>query len=108
VAADALRLADQRMYAEKNGSRAYPGRQSSDVLVQVLTERVPELGVHGDDVARLATAVGERMGLGARISSSSRTPLNCTTSARSRSPTRSSPSPLRSTRASGTTCANTP
>ena len=60
---DALRIADQRMYAEKNGTRASAGRQSSDVLVQVLTERVPELGEHGDDVARLATAVGERMGL---------------------------------------------
>jgi diguanylate cyclase (GGDEF)-like protein len=64
VSADALRLADQRMYAEKNGSRASAGRQSSDVLVQVLTERVPELGAHGDDVARLATVVGERMGIG--------------------------------------------
>jgi diguanylate cyclase (GGDEF)-like protein len=63
VAEDALRIADQRMYAEKNGSRASAGRQSSDVLVQVLTERVPELGEHGDDVARLAAAVGERMGI---------------------------------------------
>jgi diguanylate cyclase (GGDEF)-like protein len=63
VVADALRLADQRMYAEKNGTRASAGRQSSDMLVQVLTERVPELGMHGDGVARLATAVGERMGL---------------------------------------------
>jgi diguanylate cyclase (GGDEF)-like protein len=63
VAADALRIADQRMYAEKNGSRVSASRQSSDVLVQVLIERVPELGEHGDDVARLALAVGQRMGL---------------------------------------------
>ncbi|HEY1594027.1 MAG TPA: diguanylate cyclase [Thermoleophilaceae bacterium] len=61
---DALRLADQRMYAEKNSRRISARSQSRDVLVQVLTERVPELGAHGDDVARLALAVGRRMGLG--------------------------------------------
>jgi diguanylate cyclase (GGDEF)-like protein len=61
---DALRLADQRMYAEKNSGRISARSQSRDVLVQVLTERVPELGEHGDDVARLALAVGRRMGLG--------------------------------------------
>jgi diguanylate cyclase (GGDEF)-like protein len=63
AAEDALRIADHRMYAEKNGSRASASRQTSDVLVQVLAERAPELGEHGDDVARLALAVGQRMGL---------------------------------------------
>jgi diguanylate cyclase (GGDEF)-like protein len=63
TAADALRIADQRMYADKAGSRTSAGNQSRDVLVQVLTERVPELGEHGDDVARLALAVGRTLGL---------------------------------------------
>ena len=61
--AEALRLSDQRMYAEKAGTRTSARSQSRDVLVQVLTERVPELGEHGDDVARLALAVGRTMGL---------------------------------------------
>jgi diguanylate cyclase (GGDEF)-like protein len=60
---DALRLADQRMYLDKNGSRPSAGSQSRDVLMQVLMERVPELGEHSDDVARLAVLVAERMGL---------------------------------------------
>jgi diguanylate cyclase (GGDEF)-like protein len=61
--AEALRLSDQRMYAEKAGTRSSASSQSRDVLVQVLTEKVPELGEHGDDVARLALAVGRTMGL---------------------------------------------
>jgi diguanylate cyclase (GGDEF)-like protein/putative nucleotidyltransferase with HDIG domain len=60
---EALRLADQRMYLDKSGSRASAGSQSRDVLLQVLTERVPELGEHSDDVAELAVAVAQRLGL---------------------------------------------
>jgi len=47
----------------RTASRTSASSQSRDVLVQVLTERVPELGEHGDDVARLALAVGHTMGL---------------------------------------------
>ena len=61
-AEDALRLADQRMYAQKAG-RASSGRQSSDVLLNVLRERSPNLHDHLSNVAELAEAVGRRAGL---------------------------------------------
>jgi diguanylate cyclase (GGDEF)-like protein len=51
--AEALRRADQRMYAQKGLSRASAGRQSTDVLTRVVTERDPELGVHLDEVTEL-------------------------------------------------------
>ena len=42
---EALRLADQRMYARKSlGSRSSAGRQSTDVLLKVLSERIPTSG----------------------------------------------------------------
>lgn len=59
----ALRLADQRMYAQKRGDRASASRQSADVLLRALTERNLELGSHLRDVADLACAVARRMGL---------------------------------------------
>jgi diguanylate cyclase (GGDEF)-like protein len=59
---DALRLADQRMYAQKAG-RASSGRQSSDVLLTVLSERSPNLHDHLSNVAELAEAVARRAGL---------------------------------------------
>ena len=40
--ADALRIADQRMYAQKNAGRASASRQSKDVLLRALAERNPE------------------------------------------------------------------
>ncbi|HWT92092.1 MAG TPA: GGDEF domain-containing protein, partial [Solirubrobacteraceae bacterium] len=40
---DALRLADQRMYAYKRGGRLSTERQSTDVLLSVLAERSPHL-----------------------------------------------------------------
>lgn len=58
-----LRLADQRMYANKDGGRRSAGRQSADVLLQALHERSPELGDHLADVARRATEVGSRLGM---------------------------------------------
>jgi diguanylate cyclase (GGDEF)-like protein len=60
---EALRLADQRMYAAKQGGRATAGRQSKDVLLRALAERHPDLGEHNDGVAELAVAVAERLGL---------------------------------------------
>jgi diguanylate cyclase (GGDEF)-like protein len=59
----ALRLADQRMYAQKRGDRASASRQSADVLLRALTERNLELGSHLRDVAELACAVAHRLGL---------------------------------------------
>jgi len=38
-ASEALRVADQRMYAQKNGGRASASRQSKEVLVRALAER---------------------------------------------------------------------
>jgi diguanylate cyclase (GGDEF)-like protein len=59
---DALRLADQRMYAHKAG-RASASRQSTDVLLQVLSERTPELDDHLSGVARLAARAAQQLGL---------------------------------------------
>jgi diguanylate cyclase (GGDEF)-like protein len=59
----ALRIADRRMYAQKNLVRASAGRQTVDVLLQVLSERSAELGTHLHDVTGLCRAVAERMAL---------------------------------------------
>jgi len=63
AAEDALRLADQRMYAQKSSGRTSAGRQSTDVLLRALAERHPDLEHHLDGVSRLAVAVGRRLGL---------------------------------------------
>jgi diguanylate cyclase (GGDEF)-like protein len=60
---EALRLADERMYIDKDGSRPSAGSQSRNVLVQVLAERLPDLEEHLTGVAELAAEVGERLGL---------------------------------------------
>jgi diguanylate cyclase (GGDEF)-like protein len=61
---EALRMADQRMYARKNlGSRASAGRQSADVLLRVLSERSPDLGIHLGEVTALAHAVATKLDL---------------------------------------------
>ena len=64
TAADALRLADHRMYALKHGRRATKG-EAREVLLAVLGEREPDLQRHMHDVAELARAVGTRLGLDA-------------------------------------------
>jgi diguanylate cyclase (GGDEF)-like protein len=63
--AEALRLADQRMYAQKHGGRRSAGSQSRDVLMRALAERDPELSTHLATVADLAVAVARRLGLDA-------------------------------------------
>jgi two-component system, cell cycle response regulator len=62
-ASDALRIADQRMYAQKTAGRASASRQSTDVLLRALAERDPELSSHVHDVADLAEAVARRLAL---------------------------------------------
>ena len=57
--AEAMRLADQRMYARKQSSRTSAMSQSKDVLLRALAERHPELGEHVDEVARLAAPLAE-------------------------------------------------
>jgi diguanylate cyclase (GGDEF)-like protein len=60
---EAMRLVDQRMYAQKTSNRRSPDRQTRDVLLRALQERNPELAERHAAVARLADAVGHRMGL---------------------------------------------
>ncbi|MEA2126215.1 MAG: hypothetical protein QOI80_2997 [Solirubrobacteraceae bacterium] len=63
-ASDALRRADEAMYAQKNSGRQTASRQSSDVLMRAMAERHPDLGEHVDGVAELVGQVGQRMGIG--------------------------------------------
>ena len=60
---DALRTADQRMYAHKRDGRISTERQSTDVLLRVLAERSPALEGHTHHVTEFAGAVAERLGL---------------------------------------------
>jgi diguanylate cyclase (GGDEF)-like protein len=60
---EALRIADARMYAAKNGSRPTAEFAMSRALLRMLDERHPGLGEHVDDVAELATACATRLGL---------------------------------------------
>ncbi|HWI75011.1 MAG TPA: diguanylate cyclase [Baekduia sp.] len=62
-AAEALRMADQRMYAQKHGGRPSAGAQSRDVLLRALAERNPDLGEHLATVADLAVGVARKLGL---------------------------------------------
>jgi two-component system, cell cycle response regulator len=62
--AEALRIADQRMYAQKNAGRMSASRQSKDVLLRALAERNPDLRSHLSGVADLAEATALRMRLG--------------------------------------------
>jgi diguanylate cyclase (GGDEF)-like protein len=62
TAEDVLRLADQRMYAHKAG-HSPSSRQSTDVLLKVLSERNPNLHDHLSNVAELAEVVSREAGL---------------------------------------------
>jgi len=60
---EAMQLADRRMYANKAGERTSAGSQSRDVLLTALRERQPELAEQAVDVAELALAVAEQLGM---------------------------------------------
>jgi diguanylate cyclase (GGDEF)-like protein len=60
---EAMRLVDQRMYAQKTSARRSPERQTRDVLLRALQERNPELAQRHAEVARLVVAVADRLGL---------------------------------------------
>ena len=60
---EALRDADRRMYADKNGLRGSAGGQSAAVLLRVLTERDPDLGDHVDSVTALTDKLGVELGM---------------------------------------------
>jgi diguanylate cyclase (GGDEF)-like protein len=63
TASDALRSADQRMYAQKRSGRASAGRQSTDVLLRALAERHPDIEGHVGGVVHLVDAVARHLGL---------------------------------------------
>src|SRR3954470_16896461 len=57
----ALRIVDQRMYAQKDGRRASTKRQARDLLLAVLDQHAPDLRAHSDWVSDLARSVGHRL-----------------------------------------------
>jgi two-component system, cell cycle response regulator len=59
----ALQLADQRMYARKEGRSSATRLQAREVLVRALHAREPGLEARAARLARLAHGVGRRLGL---------------------------------------------
>jgi two-component system cell cycle response regulator len=62
--AEALRIADQRLYAQKTLLREPSRPEWRDVLLGLLRERDPELDTHVQQVARLARRLGTEAGMG--------------------------------------------
>jgi diguanylate cyclase (GGDEF)-like protein len=62
-ASEALRIADQRMYAQKTEGPTSASQQSTAVLTRALAERHPDLGDHTDTVAQLSEDVAWALGL---------------------------------------------
>ena len=62
-AEEALRVADRRLYAEKNSGRISARLQSAGALRGALNEANPELAGHTDEVATLAMEVARRLDL---------------------------------------------
>ena len=60
---EALRIADTRLYGNKDSRRASAGRQTREVLLRALHERDEAMSGHLSGVARLARAVGEELAL---------------------------------------------
>ena len=60
----AMRIADERLYAQKDRhQRSTVGNQTTAALLQALEEREPELRDHLDQVAGLSVEVGREMGI---------------------------------------------
>ncbi len=57
----AMRIADQRLYAQKRLLRPLPVPEWRDVLLGLQRERDPELGTHVQEVAHLARLMGARL-----------------------------------------------
>jgi two-component system cell cycle response regulator len=65
---EALRLADQRMYAHKNSSRrAGAAQEVKRALLSALSQRDPDLCDHLDDVGRLAGETARALGCTAEL-----------------------------------------
>jgi diguanylate cyclase (GGDEF)-like protein len=65
AASEAMRLADRRMYAEKNVRSGRLERRTHELLVSIQREREPELTDQHESVSRLAVALGRQLGLDA-------------------------------------------
>ncbi|HYP48681.1 MAG TPA: HD domain-containing phosphohydrolase [Thermoleophilaceae bacterium] len=59
----ALLIADQRMYAEKEGRAGSAKQQTRDMILRVLEERHPDLHDHVSAVAAAARRIGVELGL---------------------------------------------
>ena len=104
---NALRNADQRMYANKT-SRSSASRQLTDVLLQVLSEQDTWLDAHAGHVAELAGPVADALGCQTTRSAASDWPRTCTTSARRRFRAPCATKPDRWTRTTGSSCTGIP
>jgi diguanylate cyclase (GGDEF)-like protein len=62
-ASEALRVADRRLYSEKNSGRISALAQSKSVLLRAVDEWDAELSAHGEAVARLAAGTARELGL---------------------------------------------
>jgi two-component system cell cycle response regulator len=62
-ASTALRIADQRMYAEKAGGRLSAPRQSAEVLKRALAEHGGEISEQTAEAGPLAATIARRLGL---------------------------------------------
>jgi two-component system cell cycle response regulator len=60
---DAMRLADQRMYARKQDGRLSAIRQATDALVMAMQSRFPDVRGHTADVIHLAGATARALGM---------------------------------------------
>jgi diguanylate cyclase (GGDEF)-like protein len=59
----ALQLADERMYARKRSRSTTAQEQTQEVLLRIMHAKQPGLDDHSAGVARLAVAVGRRLGM---------------------------------------------
>jgi diguanylate cyclase (GGDEF)-like protein/putative nucleotidyltransferase with HDIG domain len=59
----AMRLADERMYANKRSRSTAARSQAGEVLVRTMRAREPELEAHSGHVAELSVKVARRLGL---------------------------------------------
>jgi diguanylate cyclase (GGDEF)-like protein/putative nucleotidyltransferase with HDIG domain len=59
----AMQLADERMYAEKNSSRASTSQQTRNLALKVLSVQQPDVEHHSEHVAELVVGVARRLGL---------------------------------------------
>jgi two-component system, cell cycle response regulator len=104
----ALRVADRRLYAEKNSGRISARMQSAGVLRRALDEWDADLGSHGHDVAVMAAVVARELGLDREEVERVAAAAELHDVARSPCRAPSSTSAGRCLRRSGSSCAATP